>query len=209
MRKAGFFAALTLISVLSTVLIAQDSQDQIKRARAAMFDKNYQDALKRFEMVLEKEPGNIEAQLGKLEAYSGLGQKSEITTYSQKRAKGSTVENHVFSAQVHLMNKDIGNAEKELKLALDQESTHYMALYMMGLIRTAKGDKNTAFKYFSASIKAQSSFPEPYYYIGDLYFTTGKTDNAVKYWKKYIELVPPTGQRHQYVNNKLRSLGGG
>ena len=160
-------------------------------------------------MVLSKDPDNMEAQLGKLEAHNGLGQKTELTSFAQKRTKGASVENHVFNAQVHLMNKSVANAEQELKKALDQNKSHYMALHMMGVIRTAKGDKNTAFKYFSAAIKAQGSFPEPYYYIGDLYFTSGKTDKAVKYWKKYIELVPATGQRYQYVNSKLQSLGGG
>ena len=203
---------IALITILTTATLQLTAQtqtldDRVKRARAMLLDKNFKGALAEFDKVLAADPTHLEARIDRLKALKALKMDGELQKFS-KRSKSNSAQDHILDAQLSMVNRKMPDAEASLKQAMNMDKKAYMAPYMMGVIQKIKKNPNGAITHFKTAITANAKFPESYYELGDIYYAQGNTGQAVTYWKKYIDLIPRTGKRYQYVNTKLRQLGG-
>lgn len=204
---AGFCMAL-LFAGLAWSQSSKDLDEKVKRARALYYDKEYAESLKMFDAVLSADQDNLEAQIGRLKALKGLKDDSAISSYDQKRSKTASSSNHVVSAQLKLMAGDIDEAEMLLKDAVKMDKKSYMAHSMLGSIYKFKKNYKGSVPHFLAAIDANKDYPETYFELGEAYFKDNNAALAAKYWRIYLEMVPRTGNRYRYVNDKLQKLGG-
>jgi len=207
-----FAIALSCISLLFASLAwtqtSKDLDEKVKRARALYYDKQYPDALKMFDAVLAADGNNIEAQVGRLKTLKGMNNESAITSFDQKRNKAATPDNHVLTAQIKMMGRDFTGAEAILKQAVAQDQKAYMAHAMLGSIKKYQKDYMGAAPHLLAAIAANKNYTEAYFDLGEVYFKTNNAASAAKYWRMYLDMVPRTGKRYKYVNDKLQKLGG-
>ena len=78
-------------------------------------------------------------------------------------------------------------ALKELKIAVDEDSTYAEAYLLMGDLRSETGQPSAAVVAYKKAIAVDSAAsPQVYFVIANIQFALGKYDDALSYYFKYI-----------------------
>ncbi len=181
---------------------------KVKEARSLLFEQKYPEALQKFEEVLATDGDHLEALMGKMDALAGQRKLSEVDALAKKKAGEAGATSLILSANNKIWGRDFKGAESDLKQALSKKGADYMAHYLLGYVSYRSRDLDGAIQHLTASIKANENFPESYYLLGDIYLKKSDTSNLLKYWRPYLEKIPQTGSRYQYVASTLKKLGG-
>ncbi len=103
-------------------------------------------------------------------------------------------EAFVKGSEAALAGTQAGNeaAAELFAKAVELESTFVAAQYSLGLVHLVLGNRWKAAAQFRASIQLDSTFPEPYKALGDLFLGAPRRlfDQAVEAYQKAIELRP-------------------
>lgn len=197
-----------LIFALATgsFLIAGDMKSELAIGRSMIFDRNFNKALTHFEGLLAKEPNNLEAILGKIDALQGMGKTTEAGAFMQNKG-ASTADSLAAQAYLKMWQRDIPGAKSGADQALQQDPDHYMALYLKGYIAFREKKLDEAESLLKRSISANPNYSESYYLMGDIYRAKNDLTNLLKNWNKYLEMIPKQGSRFEYVNSMVQKLG--
>ena len=183
-------------------------QKKVKRARALMYDQKFDESLTLYDQILVEDANNLEAQLDRIRVLGALKKNDEIKKFAQKRTKTNTADDLIVSAQMKIVERDLKGAGAELKQALTKDPKAYMAHYLLGVVSKIGKDDKAAVEHLMKAVEANEDFPEAYYELGEIYYTNGSGGKAANYWREYLERVPRSGKRYEYVNAKLQRLGG-
>ena len=186
---------------------AQALRQKVLEARSLLFDQKYQLALDRFEAILKTNGDNLEAQLGKMDALGGLRNRDQINSIASTKVANS-VDAMVVSANSKIWNRDFPGAESDLRKAIEQDGQAYLAHYLLGYVQYRTKQESEAIKSLEKAIQINKDFPEAYYLLGDLYFKKGESTKVFQYWRDYLERIPQSGSRFDYVSSTLQKMGG-
>ncbi|PIP69159.1 hypothetical protein COW91_00670 [Candidatus Nomurabacteria bacterium CG22_combo_CG10-13_8_21_14_all_32_8] len=88
------------------------------------------------------------------------------------------------------LNKDMENAEKESKIALELNPEEQMAHNNLGLIYASQNKLKEAEEEYKKELENNPYYDNAYFNLGLLYWNQEKYDDAVNSWKKTLELNP-------------------
>jgi tetratricopeptide (TPR) repeat protein len=189
-------------------LAPENSEYKLQTASFYLLSKERQEAERRVDEVLNKEPENIKA----LYLHAGiLGAKNEdlnsikavyekILDIDKNQAKA-----HLVMSKIAMARNTPGEAEDNLKqaLAIDPEDTGiYRALFEFYLSRK---DLVSAEKVLENLIQKKSDEVEPLLISANFYASQGKTDEAEKRLLKAVEIDPKNLNSYMLLAKLLNS----
>ena len=204
------FIAVCFLAV--PALIGQDARvldETLKEARSLLYDQKLEPALAKFEEVLKKDPNNLEAYLGKMNALGSLRKNQDVQKMAAAKSKTTTIDGSVINANGLIWKRDFAGAMEQLtRVHAKKGNGDYMAQYLAGYIQYRSRKPDAAIPFLQKAIELNKEYPESYYLLGDIYMKKSDANNTVKYWNEYLKRVPKSGKRYQYVNSTLQKMGG-
>ena len=162
-------------------------------ARLDLADKKPDDARKRFEGVLAKDPKNMRAllALAELRAQTG-GTTDEVATLIGKAvsADPTSVVPRLALINFYLRSKEPKKAVASAQDALAAMPDRAELLDAAGQAQMAAGDTNQAVASFSKLAAARPGTPEPYIRMAGAQMAAKDADGAVQSLKKALALRP-------------------
>jgi tetratricopeptide (TPR) repeat protein len=177
---------------------AKKNNDEMKAAftagLAAMTAKNYEEAIKQFQMAAEKDQTQsvIYANMGL--AYSNLKKYDDAVTNYKK-----SIEIKGDDASIHaLLSLALANANKIDEATAEVQETAKLdpamagqSYYNLGAILTNRGKLKEAVDAFKKAIEIDPKNAQSYYQLGIAYFGTPETiPQAITSLEKFLELQP-------------------
>jgi Tfp pilus assembly protein PilF len=123
-----------------------------ERGMAGMQKHSYQAAAESFRQLIDQFPGE-RALLERTRVYLELCERE----LRRQPAAPRTVEERLTAATAALNNDDDAVAERLVRLVLDSDGDHDLALYLMAAVEARRGDPNAALSYLT---RAVGSSPE-------------------------------------------------
>ena len=93
-------------------------------------------------------------------------------------------------ANVHFLQKNLGDAENEYLHALDAHPGFFLALLNLGRLELFQKRHDIAIEALTKAVKAQRDSPEANYFLGEAYLQTRKGSAAVEYLNEALRLDP-------------------
>lgn len=103
-------------------------------------------------------------------------------------APGNTLNLNNYAYYLAIEKTDLEKAEKYILQVLEQNPNDYHFLDTYGWVLFQKGDFKKALEIFEKAVNSNQKEPLINEHLGDCYVKAGKPDEAVKYWKKALEL---------------------
>lgn len=174
---------LTLFPTITTVYLLKGvSANQLKKYEEAL------DALSvGSELIIDDRPLKAEfyGQMG--EAYFGM-KANEKGKESYKKAleldPGSLLLKSNFAYRLAMLKIDLQLAEYLAQQAIDGASSQSQFIDVYGFVLFQKGEYKGALSSFKAAYELNKEDKLIVEHLGDAYFMTGSTDDAVKYWEE-------------------------
>ncbi len=172
--------------------------------------KEYRKAIETFTKASEGK-NYSPAVLGSIaECYKQLGNKKNAAEYYSAAAKGipQKSEDYLMVAQSYF---ELGEPEKGRETMNKALLADPMNIYIRNIIATTyleKKNYNEAFKHFSIMSKMSPGYAPAYKGMGQVLLGTGSRQEAGKYFRKALELLPQDSPDRKAVQDLLdRSRG--
>lgn len=114
--------------------------------------------------------------------------------------KSESADLHRQLAERYYQKKDYPKARSELLLLIAEEPRNAKAHYRLGVIYGRQGALQKSLDTFLQVISIDPQYGNAYYNIAVLYTKSGKKGHiqkSIRFFNKYLELEPDTGQREQ------------
>lgn len=156
--------------------------DQIfERGRSFLKKGNYEQALRLFNQVLNREPKNKEALKNKVLIKISQAPREEAKKSLQLALKKLPEDDelHEIAGSFHINNKDVNTGIKHLKRSIQLNGNNELAHYGLGIISANhRSDHVRAIEHFSKAIKQNPEFTEAFFNRGCSYLMENQTDKA-------------------------------
>src|SRR5699024_870169 len=168
-------------------------------ARGTLFMEkgNYEQALRLFNQVLNREPAYNEALKNKVLIYIDKKDKDSIQEVLESALSIIPQDDELkYIAGSYYVNiKSFKKGKKHLQKSVSINSENTMAQYSLGLV-SANQDRNykKAIAYFSKAIEQDPNFSKAHFSRGCSYLMIGETDLACKDLKEAHKLGHPDSQ---------------
>jgi len=162
-------------------------------ARLDLADKKPDDARKRFESVIAKDPKNARALLALAELRAqGGGTTDEVAALISKAvtADPTNVTPRLVLVNFYLRAKEPKKAVAAAQDALAAIPDRAELLEAAGQAQLAAGDTNQAVATFTKLVKARPGAPEPYIHMANAQMAAKDPDGAVQSLKKALTIRP-------------------
>jgi len=162
-------------------------------ARLDLADKKPDDARKRFESVIAKDPKNTRALLALAELRAqGGGTTDEVAALISKAvaADPTNVTSRLVLVNFYLRAKEPKKAVAAAQDALAAIPDRAELLEAAGQAQLAAGDTNQAVATFTKLVKARPGAPEPYIHMANAQMAAKDPDGAVQSLKKALTIRP-------------------
>ena len=158
-----------------------------------LVDKKPEDARKRFEAVLAKNPKNGQAllALAELRARSG-GDRAEIAELITRAVTANPTDKspRLLLVELHLRGKDFKQALSVAQSAVAAVPDSPELLDALGRAQEASGDSNQAIATFGKVASMQPLSPMPQMRLADAYMRAKNKDGAAQSLRKAIDIKP-------------------
>ena len=158
-----------------------------------MADNKPDEAKKRFEAVLTREPKNSQAllALAELAARSGAA-KEEVSKLIGKAVSASPTEvlPYLLLIDFNLRNQDVKAASSAAQNAVAALPGSPELLDALGRTQQASGDYNQAIASYNKLAGLQPLLPQPYLRLAEVHMAEKNKDAAVSSLRKALELKP-------------------
>lgn len=170
-------------------------------------------ARRSFETSVELDPDNNEARMGLIMFYTqapGImgGSMSKALEQVEEIKKRDPVQGHLAMANIHRVEDDLEEAERESIAAREIDPTNPMPYMVLITIYEAMGDYAKGWKNLESLISKIPDYVPAYYQYGRLSDISGENiETGQKYFKKYIEHTPgPDQPSHAWAHYRLGNL---
>lgn len=163
----------------------------VSLAAMDMAEKKPDDARRRFEAVLAKEPKNIGALLALADLKNATGGKpEEVLSFISKAVEANPTELAPRLAQIefHLRNKDSKAALTAAQNALAAIPDKPELLDALGRTQQIAGESNQALATYSKLASAQPASPIPQMRMAAIHLANKNREEAAKSFRKAIEI---------------------
>jgi tetratricopeptide (TPR) repeat protein len=148
------------------------------------------------------------AELG--EIFVRIGNKSGAIQCMEHAAKlnPSNLQNLSNLATFYLESSELENTERVLRTILALNSRHSMANNLFGILEIQRGREQVAREYFEKAIQFNQDLAQAYMNLGILAQEAGDAQQAIRYYKKFLEKAEPNEHRDiiPKVKKALREL---
>jgi two-component system chemotaxis response regulator CheY len=121
--------------------------------------------------------------------------EDKIAKVLAKKFDPSVLDIHLKDFKKFMEQKDIENAEVELKKADAISPDNVGIIFGFGQIAMARGDVDSALKFFMETIDKKPLFVKGYNAIGGIYESLGDIGNAIKYYELAHNISPANTER--------------
>lgn len=162
-----------------------------------MIDKKPDEAKKRFEALLAKDPKNGQALLAMAELGARSGAAKEDVAKLIARAVDANPTDfapRLLLIDFHLRNKDVKSALSAAQSAQTALPDSPEVLDALGRTQQAAGDMNQAAASFNKLAAMQPASPQPYLRLAEVYMGTKDKKAAAQSLRKALEIKPDLQQ---------------
>ena len=165
--------------------------------------KNYDAALKRFQLIEELEPGRYKtaANLGVL--FKKMGDYQSGAEFTEK-ALAIRPEGHLGLGDYYRRMLEWRAARKSGIVEI--ELTNFLGTPYSAGPQAVAADPVTNMEYLVTLIKADRHFEDTYIVIGDLLFVEGDLQNAVRAYSKAGTMVEPDDLRAEVIAGRIAAV---
>ncbi len=179
-------AQLQTLSVASVVFGLSAQQRQEAQAQAQS------QAIEQFQNILTLEPQNAEVVFMIGSVYLDANDRSKAMDYFKKAIDIDPDHENSLNSLGYMYAEDGKNLDEAVKLiqrALEMDPENGAYLDSLGWAYYKKGMYTEAVDFLT---QASVLFKDPviYEHMGDAYFKLNQADNAEKYWKESLQLLP-------------------
>ena len=183
---------------------------------------NFPEAIRAYQEELNLEPANLQDRLELVKILLKQGQRQEADDQLEmaKRTNPQTPEPWLFSAYLHLQDKDLVKAREEYLQVLQLDPKSEPAPYNLGLIEMDSKNWDEAEKWFSRIPADSNLYPDAQAQIIWLKYQQGKKEEAVSqakdltakhpgkktFWLILIEIYQKEEQYQQAVQTLEEAL---
>jgi tetratricopeptide (TPR) repeat protein len=166
-----------------------------------LFDaQQFEAAVEYFERVLRKSPEEHEIAF-----WLGIAQRRLNRDDEAHAAFASIPPDHQYFAEartqlavIHEESGEYEQALQEVRRALDVEPTRELEFYSATL-RAKAGDFEGAVAYLEAMLREEPENDELHYNLGIVYGGSDRTDEAIRYMQRALELNPDNANALNYI----------
>jgi len=170
----------------------QSMADLLALAEARLKQGRWQEAAVYAKGLLSMEPENTKAHaiLGTIYALTGQKEaaQKELALLKKAEYKGFSLE--LIEAILTAQEGKFKEAEKYLRLALQKQPGHPVALYYSGSLHLAQEKLTEAEKFFKAVLVLEPDFSPALAYLGQVYLRQKKMEEAANYYQKAVTIEP-------------------
>ena len=146
--------------------------------------------------------------LGKSYLQAGRYAEAETALLASIQLKDSFALSHFELGNTYYKLKQYARAETELKTAVRLDNTLYMAHNNLGVVKSLLGKNDDAVRSMETAVGLKPDFATAYKNLGVIYDSKlGNKGQALKNYRKYIEISPNCPERH-LILSWIRVLGG-
>ena len=205
-----FFQSVLLLTLGLPQLMAGEPslKDILITARHQFFDANYEASLATFDKALALDPTNLEAQLGKMDSLGALRKPTDSLAKSVSNKQTTPNDALILGANEKIWKRDFDGALSDLKQAISKDPKAYMAYFLAAFLERRTRKFEDALTHLNKAYELAPEFPETSYLLGDVYLAKGETDQALRAFQRYLEMVPSKGKRYDSVSATIRRIGG-
>ncbi len=142
--------------------------------------KDYENAEKQFNLLIEKSTNDEAGKKLKAQAYSGIG-------------------------NLYLSKGDMNKAQGYFKKSVDLDPTDAILAYNVAEIYYNNQKTKEAIDYYNKALQIKPKWYEMYTKIGYAYLNVGDMKNSIKYFKLYLE-KDPNGKDAETIKEVIKSL---
>jgi putative PEP-CTERM system TPR-repeat lipoprotein len=156
-------------------------------------EKRPEDALKRFEALLAREPKNYRALLAVAELKQSSGAKPEEVAKllaDAVKASPTDAEPRLLQIEHHLLQKNVKAAREAAEDAVAAVPDNVVLLDALGRTQLASGEVQQAITAFRKAAAAQPNLPQPQLRLADAYVAAKDLPAAAQSLRRALELSP-------------------
>lgn len=189
MKKTILFVFLVMLMV-PAALLAQD--DALAEGQALLEEGDAEAAVEAFSEVLDENPDNVAALIGRARAYAQLGE-GQPALVDGKRAVSLAPESseaYVARGLALLTNGDLEMGVADLQEAVEVDNTNAEAYFVLGEVYSALGEPQQALSNYTEAIENDPKNAEYYATRASLHYALGEFEAALDDYADAIELEP-------------------
>ncbi len=193
--------------VATAAVFAQDMR-VLNEARFLIAEKQYDQALAKFESILKTHPSHLEAKIGKMEALGSMKKSKDVAAVAGTAKAATSAEDLTLSGYNKFWSKDFNGALSDFQKAVQADDKAYMAHYLSGYLNWRLIKYDAAVSSLEKTVQLKPDLAEAYFILGEIYKTKGDGKKVIQNWNEYLKRIPHSGSRFDYVNTTLKKLGG-
>jgi len=184
--------AILLLALLLTLPAAVRAQaDDIERGQDLLAEGEFEDAIEAFTDALEEDARNVDALLGRSEAYASLGEARRALADAERALiLEESSEAYLVRALALLVDGDFQGALDDLSSAAQLDPENAEAFVLQADIFSALGEVEQALANYDAAIEIEPENANYYYNRGLIYYNSGELDAALEDYNTAIEIDP-------------------
>jgi tetratricopeptide (TPR) repeat protein len=166
----------------------------INLARLSLKEGKTDEAISLYERALAIDSANYDALNGLVNIYVKQGRTDQAharvdqAISSQQGNRDALATLHYLKAQVHVYEKNTGNAEAELRRALDNNQNYLAAYFALGALFANTSQQDRAIAEYRRVIERKPDDVAAYTLIGMIEDSRGNYDAAAENYRKALEL---------------------
>lgn len=210
--------AARLIGFIAVVLLAAACRGQqadfgaaLAAGKTALDSGNYAEAETRFREAVAVEPGSADAQfgLGNALVRQGKLEDAEAAYQAVLAIDPSMSSAHANLGVVYYQQNDLVRAGESFKAALEISPGDAQSLYHLAAVRIQENDLTEAETLLNQARDLDPGLAEVYYGLGVLYKLTGRQQDAIAAFERFIEVGPGQDRAAMdYAKAELEQLKG-
>ena len=168
--------------------------------------KKYEQAVAKFEELLEKTPSFYQVQINIGNCYKEMGEYDRAIAVFETMLEKAKQEKNSFGGdenvvhalagigEVYILKNDVDKAKNYLQQAIDIFPGDETMIFKIGEIFFKQGEAAKGIEYYDKAIQINSDWTPPYRQRGYAYLNLTNYSMAIESFKKFLELAPDDPQ---------------
>jgi len=207
--KCRWWMILGLVGIFQPMVLGEPPVDELlKKGRALVCDREFGDAGNTFDLALASAPENLEAAIGRIDAFGYTRKISDAESFVKTQFASSPEKAKITGAYLKIWKRDYDGAAADLNGVTPAQGDAYLVAYLKGYIQFIKKNWDGAIPHLEESLTLNPVYSQAYFLLGDVFRIKDDAEKVTEYWGQYLEMVPKGNACAQYVNDYLLKIGG-
>ncbi|MEL6152085.1 MAG: tetratricopeptide repeat protein, partial [Chloroflexota bacterium] len=200
---------LAMLAALPVVAFAQDD-DPLADAEALLEEGEFEDAVEAYTEILDGDEENVDALIGRSEAYIALGEERRALADARRAVTLAPDNPDAYIARgAALLATDIDAALEDFSEATRLDPEYAEAYLVLAQVYSALGQGSQALANYDAAIEIEPENADYVYARGLLHYNMGNLEEALADYDAAIEIDPDNADYYfsrAYVNFDLGNI---